>query len=170
MPRQVTLKGSPVNLLGPALKAGDKAPAFRAVDGGFAPVQLADYKGKVLIISAVPSLDTPVCSIQTQRFNKKIASLPAGVEIITISMDLPFAQKRFCEAQKVDRIRILSDHVWREFGQNYGLLIENMGLLARSVWVIGKDGKVAYVQLVPEVAQEPDYAAALKAAKEAAAK
>ena len=164
----VTLKGNPVTLLGPDIRVGDAAPDFRTVDADFQAVGLADFRGKVCLLSAVPSLDTPVCSVQTKRFNEEAATLPDDVVIVTISMDLPFAQKRFCEAEKVDRIRVLSDHVWREFGLGYGVLIKDMGLLARSVFVVGKDGRLLYKQIVAEATEHPDYDAALAAARNAA--
>ena len=165
---QVTMQGKPVTLLGEPVETGAVAPDFRVVDGSFAPVRLSDFSGKVVLISAVPSLDTRVCSLQTQRFNQEAAALPGDVVLLTISRDLPFAQKRFCEAEKVDRIRILSDAVWRDFGMKYGLEIQDMGLLARSVFVIGKDGRVLYKELVPEMGNQPDYDRALQAMRAAA--
>jgi thioredoxin-dependent peroxiredoxin len=165
---RVTMKGKPVTLAGVPVKEGTAAPDFKVVDAAFKPVKLSDLKGQVVLISAVPSLDTGVCSIQTKRFNDEAALLPTNVVVLTISEDLPFAQKRFCEAEKVQRIQVLSDSVSRDFGNRYGILIPDMGLLARSVWVIGRDGKVAYRQIVSEMSTEPDYAAALKAAREAA--
>jgi thioredoxin-dependent peroxiredoxin len=166
---QVTMQGKPVELLGEPVDVGAKAPEFRVVDKSFAPVRLSDFKGNVVLISAVPSLDTRVCSLQTQRFNQEAETLPDNVVLLTISRDLPFAQKRFCEAEKVDRIQVLSDSVWREFGSKYGLEIQDKGLLARSVFVIGKDGRVAYKELVSEMGNQPDYDRVLKAAREAAA-
>jgi len=163
----VTMKGAPLTLLGPELKEGDPAPGFRAVDAGFKPVSLSDFSGKVCLISAVPSLDTGVCAVQTKRFNDEVERLPGKVAVLTISMDLPFAQKRFCDAEKIDRITVLSDHVWREFGLRYGVLIKDMGLLARSVFVVSNDC-IAYRQIVPEVTQHPDYDAALAAVREQA--
>ncbi len=163
----VTVKGDSVTLLGPEIKEGDGAPAFRVVDGEFQPVRLSDFSGKVCLISAVPSLDTGVCALQTKRFNEETQNFPKDVAVMTVSMDLPFAQKRFCDAEKVDRIKLLSDHVWREFGLNYGVLIKGMGLLARSVFVIGRDGRIAYKQIVPELSEHPDYDAALQATREA---
>ena len=166
----VTMKGNPIVLLGSAVKAGDAAPEFRVVNAGFEPVKLSDFQGKPVLISVVPSLDTGVCALQTKRFNDEVANLPSDVAVLTISTDLPFAQKRFCEAEKIDRVQVLSDHVWREFGLGYGVLIKDMGLLTRSVFVVGKDGRVAYAQLVSEVTEHPDYEAALEAARSEAAK
>jgi len=167
-PPSVTMRGKPVVLLGTSVGVGETAPDFRVVDNVFQPVKCSDFKGHVILISAVPSLDTPVCSLQTQRFNEEAAKLPSNVVVLAISEDLPFAQKRFCESEKVGRIRILSDSVWRDFGMKYGILIENMGLLARSVWIIGADGRVAYRQIVPEITTHPDYEAALAAARKTA--
>ena len=159
----VTMKGAPITLLGPDVEVGDAAPEFRVVDAGFQPVKLSDFKGKACLISAVPSLDTGVCAAQTKRFNEEIDTLPADAVVMTISEDLPFAQKRFCEAEKVDRIVVLSDHVWREFGLNYGVLIKDMGLLTRSIFVVDKAGRIAYKEIVPEVTNHPDYDTALAA-------
>ena len=166
----VTMKGAPITLLGPAIKAGEKAPDFRVVNADFKPVRLSDFAGQVLLIAAVPSLDTGVCSAETKRFNNEAAKLPGDVRVLTISMDLPFAQKRFCEAENVKNVEVLSDHVWREFGLRYGVLIKDMGLLTRSIFVVGRDGRIAYVQIVPEITQHPDYDAALAAARKASGK
>jgi thioredoxin-dependent peroxiredoxin len=163
----VTMGGKPLVLVGNRVRAGDSAPDFKAVDAGFKTVTLADFKGKVVLISAVPSLDTKVCSLQTKRFNEESAKLPGDVVIVTISADLTFAQKRFCATEGIDRIKVLSDSVWHDFGLKYGLVIKDMGLLARSVFVVGKDGKIAYEQIVPELSNHPDYDAALKAARDA---
>lgn len=164
----VTMKGGPVTLLGAGLKVGDKAPDFTAVDAGWKPVKLSDFQGKVVLISAVPSLDTPVCSLQTKRFNDEAAKLPPDVQVITLSEDLPFAQRRFCESEKVGTIQVLSDTVAREFGLKYGLLIKGMSLLTRCVIVVGKDGVIKHMEIVPEITQHPDYDKALEAAKAAA--
>ncbi|MBA4386966.1 MAG: thiol peroxidase [Verrucomicrobia bacterium] len=166
---QFTIQGKPIVLMGPSLKPGDTASDFRVVDAGFKQVKLSDFKGKVVLINVVQSLDTGVCSLQTKRFNEEAAKLPANVVIITISMDLPFAQKRFCEAEKVDRIKVLSDFVWREFGVKYGIIIKDLGLLARSIWIIKPDGTIGYREQVKELSTHPDYDTALKTARGIAA-
>ncbi|HLU47533.1 MAG TPA: thiol peroxidase [Planctomycetota bacterium] len=163
----VTMKGNPVTLIGPELKPGAKAPEFRVVDGSLQPVTLASTSGKVRLISVVPSLDTPVCSTQTKTFNAKLSSLPSDVEVLTISVDLPFAQKRFCGAENVS-IRTLSDYQDRSFGENWGVLIKELKLLARSVFVVDRNDTIAYVEIVPEVTSEPNYDRAIEAAKNAA--
>jgi len=164
-PGIITFKGNPMTLLGPALAAGDKAPAFTAVDTGLAPVTLADFAGKVKIISAVPSLDTPVCDTETRRFNQEAAALPDSVVLLTVSMDLPFAQKRWCGAAGIDRVKTLSDYRDRSFGLAYGVVIKELMLLSRSIFVIDATDTIRYIQHVPEVTSEPDYAAVLAAAK-----
>jgi len=163
----VTMKGAPITLLGPALTVGDAAPQFSAVDGDWKAVSLSELRGKVVLISAVPSLDTGVCSIQTKHFNQQAASLPDSVVLVTISQDLPFAQQRFCAAEKVDRLRVWSDHVGREFGFRYGVMIKGLMLLSRSIFVIGGDGKIRHLEIVPELTDEPDYEAALTAVRQA---
>lgn len=165
----VTLKGNPVNLAGNLPKPGDPAPVFTLVDNGLAPKTLNDYKGKVLVICAVPSLDTPTCDMETRRFNTEAGKLGADVKVLVVSMDLPFAQARWCGANGVDHVQTLSDHRDASFGNNWGVLIKALRLLARAVFVVGKDGTIAYTQLVPEVADEPDYAAVLAAVAKAAA-
>jgi thiol peroxidase len=165
---QTTMGGKPVVLLGTPVNVGDAAPDFAAVDAQWKPTRLSDLKGKVVILSSVPSLDTKVCSIQTRRFNKEAAALGKDIQIVTLSEDLPFAQKRFCEGAKIDSILVLSDTVEREYGLKYGLLIKGRSLLARAVIVVGKDGKVAYEEIVPDASHEPDYDKALAAAKAAA--
>ncbi len=166
--RTVTLKGKPVTLTGPELHVGDKAPAFSAVDRNWSPVKLSDFKGKIVLISAVLSVDTSVCSAQTKRFNDEAAALPDDVAVLTISGDLPFALGRFCGAEGVERIRVVSDHPAGRFGKAYGILIKEMGLLARAIFVVDKEGRVAYEQIVPEVADHPDYDAALGAVRQLA--
>ena len=164
----VTMHGDPLTLLGPDVAVGAPAPDFRVVDGTFTPVALSNLKGTVCLISAVPSLDTGVCAAQTKRFNDELETLPENVAVLTISTDLPFAQKRFCDAENLDRVQVLSDHVWREFGLAYGVLIKDMGLLTRSVFVVDKNGTLVHKQIVPEITEHPDYDTALAAARAAA--
>ena len=161
----ITFKGNPMTLLGPELKTGDRAPAFTVVDNGLAPVTLASYTGKIRVISAVPSLDTPVCDTETRRFNQEAAALPEDVVVLTVSLDLPFAQKRWCGAAGIDRVTTLSDYQERSFALAYGVLIKELRLLSRSIFVIDRDDTIRYIQHVPEVTQEPDYAAVIAAAK-----
>jgi thiol peroxidase len=161
----ITFKGNPFTLIGPELKVGDKAPDFAVVDNGLAPVSLASSAGKVRIISAVPSLDTPVCDAETRRFNQEAAGLPGDVVVLTISLDLPFAQKRWCGAAGVEKVTTLSDYRDRSFGQNYGVLIKELLLLTRAIFVVDAQDVIRYIQIVPEVTSEPDYAAVIAAAK-----
>ncbi len=160
----VTFKGNPATLLGPDIKIGDPAPEFRVVDNALQAVTLASNLGRVQLITVVPSIDTPVCDTMTRKFNEKAAQLPESVVILTVSVDLPFAQKRWCGNAGVDKIKTVSDYQDRSFGLNYGLLLKELKLLARAVYVIDKDGKVAYREIVKEVTAEPDYDAALAAA------
>jgi thiol peroxidase len=161
----ITFKGNPFTLLGPQLKVGDKAPDFAVVDNGLAPVSLASSAGRVRIISSVPSLDTPVCDTETRRFNQEAAGLPGDVAVLTISLDLPFAQKRWCGAAGIDKVTTLSDYRDRSFGLNYGVLIKELLLLTRAIFVVDAQGVIRYIQIVPEVTSEPDYAAVIAAAK-----
>src|ERR1700694_1613059 len=161
-----TMKGKPLTLIGPELKAGDQAPDFTLTDNGLKPVSLKDTGNNVRIISVVPSLDTPVCDLQTKRFNEEAAQLP-GVDIITVSMDLPFAQKRWCGAFGVDRIKMLSDHRSGSFGEAYGTLIKDLRIESRAIFVLDSDNLIRYVEYVKEVADHPNYDAALTAAKTA---
>jgi thiol peroxidase len=160
------MKGNPVTLIGTELQVGNKAPDFLVIDNDLNPVSFASFRGKVCIISSVPSLDTPVCDVETRRFNDEAGRLGDNVEILTISMDLPFAQKRWCGAAGVDRVQTLSDHRDAAFGQAYGVLIKGLRLLARAVFVVDKDGTIRYLELVNEIASEPDYDSVLKAVKE----
>jgi len=160
----ITFKGGALTLIGPEVKVGDTAPGFKVLNNSLGEVTLDQYKGKTLILSVAPSLDTPVCAEQTRRFNKEIANLPAGVEVLTITADLPFAQGRFCGGEGV-KITTLSDHRDMSFGNAYGTHIKELRLEARSIFVIGKDGKVKYVEYVSEVTNHPDYDKALQAAK-----
>jgi thiol peroxidase len=150
-----------ITLLGQQVNVGEQAPQFKVVNKNFAPVTLRDFQGQTILISVVPSLDTGVCSIQTKRFNEEAAKLPKNITILTISNDLPFAQKRFCDIEKVDNIKVLSDSVWRDFGARYGLLIKDMGLLTRAIFVINNHGKIVYKELVANISQHPNYDKAL---------
>lgn len=163
---KVTFNNDPVTLLGTEIKVGDEAPDFTVLNTDLEKRSLSDYKGKVKLISVVPSIDTGVCSKQTKRFNDEADKLD-NVHILTISMDLPFAQKRWCSAEGVTNIDTLSDHLDGEFGEKYGVLIKELRLLARSIFVVDENDKVVYVEYVPEVTTHPDYDAALEAAKNA---
>lgn len=162
---QVTFKGQPVTLLGNQVRIGDQAPDFTVLDSSLNEVTLADSQGKVRLISVVPSIDTGVCDQQTRRFNEEAAQLE-GVSLLTISVDLPFAQSRWCAASGVDKIQLLSDHRDLSFGMAYGVVIKELRLLTRSVFVIDREGKLSYVEYVPEVTNHPNYAAALEATRQ----
>ena len=161
----VTMKGNPLTLLGEELKVGDAAPDVELVDNDLKPVKLSSFKGRVCVVSAVPSLDTSVCDMETRRFNQEAPKLGDQVIILTVSVDLPFAQKRWCGAAGVDRVKTLSDHRSAAFGEQFGVLIKDLRLLARAIFVIDQKGIIQYIQLVKEVAQEPDYEAVLRAVK-----
>lgn len=167
-PGATTMRGNPLTLIGPELKAGDKAPDFKLVDNSLKNVTLADTGHNVRIISVVPSLDTPVCDAQTKHFNEEAANLP-GVDIITVSMDLPFAQKRWCGAFGVDKVKMLSDHKDGSFGTNYGTLIKELRIESRAIFVLDADNKVVHAEYVKEVADFPNYETALAAARGAGA-
>ena len=158
----------PLTLVGPELKVGDKAPPFQAVDGDFRPVDSSEFAGKALLIATVPSLDTSVCQEETILFNKEAERLPDDAEVLVISQDLPFAQTRFAAQEHITRVRILSDHVSRSFGYDWGVYIDEMGLLARSLWVVDRQGKISWSQVVPELNDRPDIDGALAALREAA--
>ena len=164
----VTFKGTPLTLVGSEVKVGSKAPEFQGLAQDLSPVTLAGLKGKTLLISVTPSLDTPVCDQQAKRFNEEAATLP-GVEILNISMDLPFAQKRWCGVSRADRIMTVSDHKDASFGTAWGTLIKELRLLARAVFVVDKGGIVRYAEYVPEVTAHPNYDAALAAVRALAA-
>jgi thiol peroxidase len=161
----ITLHGNPLTLVGKEIAMGSPGPDATLVDNELNAVKLSDYRGKVVVISSVPSLDTPVCDMQTRRFNSEAANLGDDVSILTVSMDLPFAQSRWCGAAGVEQVITLSDHRDAAFGQAYGLLIKELRLLARAVLVLDREGVVRYYQLVNEVSEEPDYDAALEAVK-----
>ena len=162
----ITFKGGPLTLVGDELKVGDKAPDFELLANDLSPVELSSFSGNVCILSCVPSLDTPVCDTQTRKFNEAAVGLGDSVVVLTVSMDLPFAQARWCGTAGVERVQTLSDHRGGAFGEAYGLLIKELRLLTRAVLVVDKDGVVQYAQIVPEVTDEPDYEAALNAAKQ----
>ena len=165
-PNVVKMKGNPVTLLGNEVKVGDKAPDFTALAGLGAPVGLGDLKDKVKVFNVVISVDTPVCDVQTKRFNKEAAGLGDGVEIVTLSMDLPFALKRYCAAEGIDRVKTLSDYQNASFGEAYGVLIKENRLLARSIFVVDKNNMVRHAEYVDDITHEPNYDAAIKAVKE----
>ena len=162
----IKFKGNPLTLVGNELKVGDSAPEAEVLANDLSPVKLSGFGGKVCVICTVPSLDTPVCDIQTRKFNEQAASLGDDVAVLTISMDLPFAQQRWCGAANVENVQTLSDHHQAEFGTAYGILIKELRLLARTVFVVDKEGIIRYIEIVEEVTNEPDYEAALSAVKE----
>jgi len=159
-----TIEGKPLTLVGEEVKLGNKAPDFTVLDNDLSPVDFATYRGKICIISSVPSLDTPVCDAETRRFNQEAGRLGSDVVILTISMDLPFAQKRWCGAAGVDKVQTLSDHREASFGTSYGVLIKELRLLARAIFIVDQEGSIRYIQLVKEITKEPDYEAVLNAA------
>ena len=161
----VTMQGNPLTLLGKELKTGDRAPDFTVLSNDLSPVGLSAYQGKTLIISSVPSLDTPVCDMETRRFNTEAEGLGSDVAVLTISMDLPFAQKRWCGNAGVKNVTTLSDHREASFGIGYGVLIKELRLLARGIFVVDSDGSIRYIQIVKEITDEPDYEAVIKAVK-----
>jgi thiol peroxidase len=161
----ITMHGNSLTLLGKELKVGDKAPDFELLDNDLKTVKLSGFRNKVLVISSVPSLDTPVCDMETRRFNEEAGKLGDKVAILTVSMDLPFAQKRWCGAAGVERVTTLSDHREAKFGESYGVLIKGLRLLARTVFVVDKNGIIQYIQLVKEVTSEPDYEPVIAAVK-----
>ena len=162
----VTFKGNPLTLIGPELKAGQKAPNFQLLQGDLTPATLETFKGKTKLVSVVPSLDTPVCDMQTKRFNEEASKFPADVVVLTVSMDLPFAQGRWCGAAHADKIKCLSDHRDASFGKAYGVLIKELRLLSRSIFVIGPDDQIKYVEYVKEITQHPNYEKALAPLRE----
>lgn len=158
----ITLLGKPLTLQGRHLNIGDKAPDAMIVDNDMAEVKLSSFRGKVQLISSVPSLDTPVCDVETRKFNEKLASLSSNVSLLTISMDLPFAQKRWCGAAGVKNVKTFSDYRSASFGENYGVLIKELRLLARAVFVVDASEIIRYIQIVPEISSEPDYEKAIQ--------
>ena len=160
-------KGNPLTLVGNEVKVGQQAPEFTALAGDLSPVTLASSKGKTRLIISVPSLDTPVCDAETRRFNEEAAKM-SGVEVLVVSMDLPFAQGRFCQTAGIKNLKTLSDHRDASFGKAYGALIKELRLDARAIFVVDANDKVTYVEYVPEVTSHPNYDAALNSLKQGA--
>lgn len=164
-PHAVTFKGGAVTLIGPELHAGDRAPAFSLPNTALQPVSLDHYRGRVVLLTSVPSLDTPVCDQETRRFNEAVGQLGDQVALLTVSMDLPFAQARWCGAAGADHVVTLSDYKDHAFGHAYGVYMKELGLLARAVFVVDRDGIIRYVEYVPEVTNHPNYDQALAAVR-----
>jgi thiol peroxidase len=164
----ITMRGNPLTLIGNELNVGERAPDFTILDNNLSPVSFSSFRGKICILSAVPSLDTPVCDLETRKFNEEASRLGPDIVILTISMDLPFAQKRWCAASGVDKVQTLSDHRDASFGTSYGVLIKELRLLARAVFLVDQKGTLQYLQLVKELTTEPDYEAILNALKKLA--
>ncbi|MFA6636312.1 MAG: thiol peroxidase [Candidatus Omnitrophota bacterium] len=163
----VTMKGSPLTLVGEKLKEGQAAPDFKALDGNLKEISLSGTSGKVRIIASVPSLDTPVCDLEIKRFNDEVSQLSKNIAVLFVSMDLPFAQKRFCQEFNIKKVITLSDHRNADFGKKFGVLIKELRLLSRAVFVLDGSGIVRYTEYVKEITDHPDYDAVLRAAKEA---
>lgn len=161
----VSLHGNPLTLMGPVLNVGDTVPDVEVLDNDLNAVKLSAFKGKICVISAVPSLDTPTCDVETRRFNETAGQLGDDVVILTVSTDLPFAQKRWCGAAGVDKVVTLSDHRDTVFGSAFGVLIKELRLLARSIFVVDRNGVIQYIQHVKELSEEPDYDAVIEAVK-----
>ncbi len=169
-PGAITFKGSPMTLVGPELKVGDHAPDFQLSTTGLTPAtwaDLSDHGKKAVLMILIPSIDTSVCSLETGKFNRHVANLPADkIKVVTISADTPFAQKRWAEQEQITNLEMLSDHKERTFADSYGVRMKELGLLARAIYLIDREGIVRYIQTVPEVASEPDYDAVMKAARD----
>ncbi|MBF0319141.1 MAG: thiol peroxidase [Nitrospirae bacterium] len=161
----ITFQGGGLTLSGTEVKVGGKAPDFTVLDNGLGPVALKDFSGKTVVISVTPSLDTPVCDMQLRKFNESAASLGTDIAVLNISMDLPFANARFCAAAGIDRVKTLSDYKDASFGMAYGLLIKELRLLTRAIVIIDKSGTIKYMEIVPEVTNHPNYEKALAAIK-----
>ena len=161
----VSMKGEPLVLVGTELKVGDRMPDCTVVDKNLEPVKLSFFRGKVCIISSIPSLDTSVCDIMTRKFNEEVVSLGKEVVVLAISMDLPFAQDRWCIAADVKNVNVFSDHRDTSFGRAFGVLIKDLRLLARAVFIADREGIIRYIEIVNEITHEPDYEAALEAAR-----
>ncbi|MCW5935147.1 MAG: thiol peroxidase [Fimbriimonadia bacterium] len=165
-PGAVTFKGHPFTLVGSELKPGDKAPDATLINQNFENVKISDYAGNILILNAVLSVDTGICSAQTKRFEEELANLPDSVKVLTISMDLPFAQKRFCSDAHIEKVEVLSDHRDASFGAAYGTLVKETRWGARALFVIDPNGTIRYAEYVPEIASHPSYDDALSAVRE----
>lgn len=161
----VKMKGNPITLIGPELKKGDPAPDFKCVETLGSEVSLGSFGDDVKVFNVVVSVDTPVCDVQIRRFNEEAAALSDSVQIITVSVDLPFAQSRYCAAAGVDRVRTASDYQYASFGEAYGVLIKENRLLARAIFVVGPDNVIEHVEYVGDIVNEPDYDAALEVIK-----
>ena len=161
----ITFQGNPLTLTGNEIRVGDKAPDFTVLTGELKEIGLKDFAAKVKVISVTPSLDTPVCDLQARMFNAEAAKLPADVAVLNISMDLPFAISRVCTSAGIDKVKALSDHRDASFGNGYGVLIKELRLLARAIFIIDKEDVIRYIQIVPELTNEPDYEKALEALK-----
>lgn len=161
----VKFKGNPLTLVGNELGIGDSAPDFVVLDGDLKEIGLKDFSGKIKIISVTPSLDTPVCDMQARRFNKEAANLPEDVVVLNISMDLPFAISRFCTVAGIDKVKAFSDHGDASFGRAYGVLIKELRLLTRAIFIIDRDNLIRYIEIVPEITDQPDYDRAIKEVK-----
>ena len=163
----VTFKGKPLTLVGPEIKVGDLAPHFKLVGNDLADIDCESFHGKVRVLSVAPSIDTPVCATQTRTFNKEAVGLSKDVVVLSVSLDLPFALARFCGAEGIERVITASDYKYCAFGEAYGTYIRELGLLTRAVFVIDREGKIVHAEYVPEVTNEPEYAAAIEAVKAA---
>ncbi len=163
--KEITLNGAKLSLEGKVLSVGQKAPDFTLAGNDLKPVSLKDFKGRAVILSAVPSLDTPTCDMETRRFNKEASALGDKAVVLTVSKDLPFAQARWCAAAGIDRVKTLSDYRNTSFASDYGILIKELFLLARAIFVIDGNGVIKYIQFVQEVSKEPDYKAVLDEVK-----
>jgi len=158
----ISMKSNPLTLIGPELKVGDAAPDFEVLDNNLSPVNFSGFKGKVSLIASVPSLDTPVCDLETRRFNSEAGKMSSDIRILTISMDLPFAQKRWCGAAGIDKVITLSDHKDASFGKAFGVLIKELRLLARAIFIVDREGVIRYIEIVRDLSAEPNYDQALK--------
>ncbi|CAD7289777.1 Thiol peroxidase [Campylobacter majalis] len=162
---EVTFQGGPLTILGDKIKVGDKAPDFTILANDLSPIKLSDYAGKVVVIAVFPSVDTPVCAMQLAKFNHEASSFSKDVQLLSVSVDLPFAIGRFCADKGIENAKTGSDHKDLDFGLKYGFVIEELRLLARGTIIVDKDGKIAYAEYVSEVTSEPDYAKALDVVK-----